>query len=148
MTEPSPPPTGDPQRMPGPTPPPGTDQYADDPIVIHPAEFRAVVPPGQHNTYVPHPYPYGENPYAQSPYAQGPYAQNPYRQPTFPPGRYPHPAQYPQYGPPAPIQVTTTVHTPIVVRTSSCPHGLHLVLTVLTCGLWLPIWIIDAILRG
>ncbi|WP_226949931.1 hypothetical protein [Rhodococcus rhodochrous] len=26
-----------------------------------------------------------------------------------------------------------------------CPHGLHFVLTLLTCGLWLPIWIIHAI---
>lgn len=27
-------------------------------------------------------------------------------------------------------------------------HGLHLVLTVLSCGLWLPIWVIAAIFSG
>ncbi|MGW6698244.1 hypothetical protein [Nocardia sp. NPDC055049] len=34
---------------------------------------------------------------------------------------------------------------PIVVR-RGVNHGLHLVLTLVTCGLWLPIWIIVAIL--
>lgn len=29
-----------------------------------------------------------------------------------------------------------------------CPHLLHFVLTVLTAGLWLPIWIIDALITG
>jgi hypothetical protein len=26
-------------------------------------------------------------------------------------------------------------------------HGLHLVLTLLTCGLWFPIWLIDALVN-
>ncbi|WP_410876372.1 hypothetical protein [Nocardia sp. A7] len=34
---------------------------------------------------------------------------------------------------------------PIVVR-RGVNHGLHLVLTLATCGLWLPIWIIVAVL--
>jgi hypothetical protein len=28
-----------------------------------------------------------------------------------------------------------------IVVSHSFPHGLHLLLTVLTCGLWLPIWL-------
>ena len=27
-----------------------------------------------------------------------------------------------------------------------CPHGLHLVLTILTLGVWLPVWIIHAVI--
>ena len=37
---------------------------------------------------------------------------------------------------------------PVVVYNSSTNHGLHLLLTVLTCGLWLPVWIIAAIVNG
>jgi hypothetical protein len=29
-----------------------------------------------------------------------------------------------------------------------CRHGLHFVLTILTAGLWLPVWIIDALAKG
>ena len=34
--------------------------------------------------------------------------------------------------------------TPVVVTTGP-NHGLHLVLTLLTCGMWLPIWLLIAI---
>ncbi|MDA0251728.1 MAG: DUF2510 domain-containing protein [Actinomycetota bacterium] len=37
---------------------------------------------------------------------------------------------------------------PVVVYTSGTNHGLHLVLTLLTCGLWLPVWIILVIVNG
>lgn len=53
------------------------------------------------------------------------------------------PAQPPYYPPMQQVQQTTVVQTG-----SRVPHGLHLVLTLLTCGLWLPVWIIDTIVRG
>jgi hypothetical protein len=37
---------------------------------------------------------------------------------------------------------------PVVVYNSGTNHGLHLVLTLLTCGMWLPVWIIIAIVNG
>ncbi|AZG48521.1 hypothetical protein D7316_05138 [Gordonia insulae] len=116
--------------------------------MIHPAELRAAAPPPRHpaqswppQSWPPQPWP----PQSWPPQPAWPQHHGP--PPTHAqlpgPGHPPHPA----YGPP-PVFVTTTVNTPIVVRTSSCPHALHLVLTLLTCGLWLPIWIIDAIARG
>ncbi|MFY9337439.1 MAG: DUF2510 domain-containing protein [Mycobacterium sp.] len=36
----------------------------------------------------------------------------------------------------------------VVVYNSGTNHGLHLLLTLLTCGLWLPIWIIMVIVNG
>ena len=37
---------------------------------------------------------------------------------------------------------------PMVVYTNGTNHGLHLILTLLTCGLWLPVWIIIVIANG
>jgi len=37
---------------------------------------------------------------------------------------------------------------PTVVYQKSFPHGLHLVLTIVTCGVWLPVWIIHYIVRS
>lgn len=37
---------------------------------------------------------------------------------------------------------------PVVVYNSGTNHGLHLVLTLLTCGMWLPVWIIIVIVNG
>lgn len=59
-----------------------------------------------------------------------------------------------QYRPTYP-QVTVNHHfvhgqpglSPYAPR-KSCPHVLHAVLTFLTCGLWLPVWIIDAIAKS
>lgn len=51
------------------------------------------------------------------------------------------------YAPPppyyAPVQQVTVNNN--VRAGGGCPHMLHFVLTVLTCGMWLPIWIIHAI---
>ncbi|BDB40502.1 MULTISPECIES: DUF2510 domain-containing protein [Mycobacterium] len=49
--------------------------------------------------------------------------------------------------PPAPaIIINNNVGTPPpVVLTGGPNHALHLVLTLLTCGMWLPIWLIVAI---
>jgi hypothetical protein len=38
--------------------------------------------------------------------------------------------------------------TPMVVYNSGTNHGVHLVLTLLTCGMWLPVWIILVIVNG
>lgn len=54
----------------------------------------------------------------------------------FPQGPYP-----PQFGYP-PMQQTVYVHGGQVRRVN---HALHLILTLLTFGLWLPVWIILAI---
>lgn len=38
------------------------------------------------------------------------------------------------------------VPVPIVVRPArQCPNGTHLLLTILTLGLWYPIWLLDII---
>jgi hypothetical protein len=49
----------------------------------------------------------------------------------------------PPYGQPYPMQ-----HGHVVSRTglSSGAHTAHLILTVLSCGFWSPIWIIHALL--
>lgn len=44
-----------------------------------------------------------------------------------------------QFAPPTP---------PVVVYNSGTNHGLHFVLTLLTCGMWLPVWIIIVIVNG
>ena len=36
----------------------------------------------------------------------------------------------------------------VVYNNSGTNHGLHLVLTIFTCGLWLPVWIIIAIIEA
>lgn len=36
---------------------------------------------------------------------------------------------------------------PVVVRPKrQCNHVLHLILTLLSCGLWAPVWVVDAII--
>ncbi|MYR05297.1 hypothetical protein GTV32_02715 [Gordonia sp. SID5947] len=45
-------------------------------------------------------------------------------------------------------QVVYGYNGPVYVPRKSCPHVMHAVLTLLTCGLWLPIWIIDAIAKS
>lgn len=37
---------------------------------------------------------------------------------------------------------------PMVVYTGGTNHGLHLVLSLLTCGAWLPVWLIIVIVNG
>ncbi|ABE67357.1 hypothetical protein PBI_CHE12_38 [Mycobacterium phage Che12] len=57
---------------------------------------------------------------------------------------YPQHPQYPQqpypnYPPPAPQP------TVLPVRTN---HAMHLLLSVITCGMWLPVWIIVAMINS
>lgn len=80
--------------------------------------------------------------------------------PLPPPGWYPDPsapsstrywdgAQWTAHRAPAPppIVINNVVAPPApVVAVSSGPnHALHLILTLLTCGMWLPIWVIVAL---
>jgi hypothetical protein len=81
-------------------------------------------------------------------------------QPSPLPGWYPDPSGVPgqrywdgqTWGPKAPAQqqpqvvINNTVATPAPVYVATGPnHALHAVLSLLTCGAWLPIWIIIAI---
>ena len=39
--------------------------------------------------------------------------------------------------------------TPVVVRQARrCPNGAHLLMTVITLGMWLPIWLVDLIVSA
>jgi hypothetical protein len=56
-----------------------------------------------------------------------------------------------QQPPPQPVIVNQQFapQTPhVVVYNNGTNHGLHLLLTILTCGLWLPVWIIMVIVNG
>lgn len=76
----------------------------------------------------PTPDPYPVEPYRPDPFQAGPAA----------PQYFPHPVPMNMVHqfPPAPQ---------IVVK-RSFPHGLHLILTLITCGLWSPIWLIHYLL--
>lgn len=57
--------------------------------------------------------------------------------------------QWTHYAPTPPPQPSIVINniaapTPVVVTTGP-NHALHLILTLLTCGLWLPVWLIVAI---
>lgn len=85
-------------------------------------------------------------------------------QPAPPPGWYPDPYDSSKqryfdgkqwvdlpHPPPAAAQPSIVINNnvgaaaPPVVVTSGPNHALHLILTILTCGTWLPIWLIIAI---
>ncbi|QBJ00223.1 hypothetical protein SEA_PHARAOH_34 [Mycobacterium phage Pharaoh] len=55
---------------------------------------------------------------------------------------YPHPPQqpYPYQPPVPPVQPQI-----LPVKTN---HAMHLVLTVLSCGMWLPVWVIVAMVNS
>jgi hypothetical protein len=84
-----------------------------------------------------------------------------YPAPAPQPGWYPDPSggpgqryfdgqQWTLHAPPPPppttIVINNNVGAPAPVLVTTGPnHGLHLVLTLLTCGMWLPIWLLVAI---
>ncbi|MGN0102363.1 MAG: hypothetical protein ACI39C_15610 [Dietzia sp.] len=119
--------------------PPAFEPRADDPRAYEEQPFARPVEPLAHEGG----FPYGMPPAA--PYgAPAPYG---YGEPLIPqhlhvppqqfrPGPYPPPFGYP------PVQQTVYVHGAPGRRVN---HPLHLVLTVVTFGLWLPIWIVLAI---
>lgn len=77
-------------------------------------------------------------------------------QPSAAPGWYPDPSGKPgqryfdgavwteNFAPPAAPAAPTTA----VIVNQGTNHLLHLVLTLLTCGLWIPVWIIVAIINA
>jgi hypothetical protein len=67
-----------------------------------------------------------------------------------PPGGYPPPQGYGPPPPPQPWGYGPPLQPQVVVIQAPTPrapfnHLLHLVITLCTCGLWLPVWIILAI---
>lgn len=54
---------------------------------------------------------------------------------------YPYQNQQPQQ--PQPVYVNTTVN-----QKKGTSHGFHLLMTIITFGLWLPVWIIMAIVNN
>ncbi|MFC6013776.1 hypothetical protein [Nocardia lasii] len=99
----------------------------------HPRESpRDLAPPQPVAPTQPYPAP-------QQPYPPAPQHYSPYQ--GYPPPAYPMPGQ---------PMVSVTQHNgmgphTIVVR-RGVNHGLHLVLTLITCGLWLPIWAIAIVI--
>lgn len=59
--------------------------------------------------------------------------------------RAPMQRRQPQPAAPTIVNQVYAQASPTVIVRGGTNHGLHLILTVLTCGLWLPIWIIAAI---
>mgnify|MGYP001080066274 CR=1 FL=1 len=124
-------------RAPSPAPqpyPPGPERPARRPPTGHrPLAHEGGLPYGnppapaypQPQQFVPQhlavPHQFGAGPFPQH---AGPYPQH----------------EYPYMYPPQPFQQTVVVHNSRRVN-----HALHLVLTLLTAGLWLPVWIILAI---
>uniref|UniRef100_A0AB39U1Q0 DUF2510 domain-containing protein n=8 Tax=unclassified Caudoviricetes TaxID=2788787 RepID=A0AB39U1Q0_9CAUD len=43
---------------------------------------------------------------------------------------------------------TATVYNNVNVRGGGSDAGVHLILTILTCGLWIPVWIIIEIIKS
>ncbi|GAB2989600.1 hypothetical protein [Saccharothrix stipae] len=88
-------------------------------------------------------------------YPVQPYQQQPFQQPTqpypAPPQAQPYPPQQPYaqpYPPPPyvqPVMPQQNVQVNVVAARPGVNHGLHLILTILTCGLWAIVWIIVAI---
>ncbi|QFG11549.1 hypothetical protein PBI_MAMINIAINA_36 [Mycobacterium phage Maminiaina] len=58
---------------------------------------------------------------------------------SYPNPQYPHP-YYPPPQQPAPVQPTV-----MPVRTN---HAMHLLLSAITCGLWVPVWVIAAMINS
>lgn len=69
------------------------------------------------------------------------------------PSRYlaapvPQPPYVPAYSPAPAAPVQQVVQLSGQDSGRRVPHGLHLVLTILTAGLWAPIWILDTLFSG
>lgn len=63
---------------------------------------------------------------------------------AHPPQSYGYPPQ--QMMAPQPMVVVQQSHT-MVTQKAPFNHGAHLLITVLTCGAWLPIWIVLALIH-
>ncbi|WP_236866474.1 hypothetical protein [Brevibacterium daeguense] len=88
------------------------------------------------NQSPPGPPPHGQHPNGLQPVHQQGYPQHPHPQ-FAQPGPYPYPPQ---------VVVSPAQH--VTVQNGyrrGTSHGLHLIITLLTGGLWLPVWLIVAI---
>lgn len=108
------------------------------------------MPPGPGQPYGQPAYPqYQQQPgqvsYPQQPYPAYQQPQPPYGYPPQQAAPYPHGRQQ-GYGQ-QPLQVSTTVvnHQSVKVTGRGPNHMLHGMLTLFTCGLWAPIWIMVTI---
>lgn len=99
---------------------------------------------------------WGKPPYPEAPSQQwGTYGPNPQQHPQAPQQWQPgHVQQYPQapYYPPPPMPVQQVIMiqqapptAQVITVKPPFNHGIHLVLDVLTCGMWIPIHIICAL---
>ncbi|MBO0856132.1 MAG: DUF4234 domain-containing protein [Nocardia sp.] len=75
--------------------------------------------------------------------------EDPHALPYYPADYFSAPASY--YVPPQPFSPGSGSAASLdqqyrIVVGRSCPHGLHLLLTLVTFGLWAPIWLIHYLL--
>lgn len=82
--------------------------------------------------YATGPHPQQQYMHPPQPYMQQPYMQQPYM-------------QHPQMFQPQPVQQTVVVNNGGGKKVN---HLLHLILSLLTAGLWLPVWIIIAMAKS
>ena len=64
------------------------------------------------------------------------------------PRRQPQQTHSPQAAGPIIVNQQFAPQSPVVVIRPGTNHGLHLVLSLLTCGAWLPVWLIIVIVNG
>lgn len=139
-----------PNNPPGNVPPPtGWPSNSNDPPANAPAPQQGMLPYGAPG-YPPQGYP--QPGYPPQGYPQG------YPQPGYPP------QGYPQQGYPQPMMqpmiinvmggaasssssASAAIAVPAAEKTKTS-HVLHLILTIFTGGLWLPVWIILYMIRG
>lgn len=107
-----------------------------------PASTTPPMAPEHHPAVPPAPANFAPQPPPTHPYADPRAAQPPFTQPRFTQPRPVHPQ--PQVPPVMPIVNVTQNNMGggfVTVRRGP-NHGLHLVLTILTCGMWAPVWIL------
>lgn len=85
----------------------------------------------------------GVRPYCNECAADRLHHERPYQPQPYVGGKHAAPAAY-VAGAQAPVQQVIIGND----QRKRCRHGLHLILTLVTGGLWLPVWIIDAIVKG
>ena len=133
MTEP-------PDKQPAPERPTAASSPYEAQVPNHPNQpLPPMEPQASHaEAYPPRPIPQQAPPWLQQSMYQ------PARQPIMPePGSQPYqqPPIYPTPQPPFVLNQNNSADRTVVIR-RGVNHSLHLALTVLTCGMWFPIWLI------
>ena len=145
-----------PNNPPGSVPPStGWPSNSDDRPANAPAPQQGMQPYGAPG--------YPQPSYPPQGYPQPSYPPQGYPQPSYPPQGYPQPG-YPPQGYPQPMMQpmiinvmggaassssssSAAIMAPMVVKPKTS-HVLHLLLTIFTGGLWLPVWITLYMIRG